>query len=160
MRFHKQVDVFGRPIAPCIYDMNQFQGKIQKKLQAQMLLQLSSHHQSARPFLCCTLAASPPCPFPSPGHQFFHFFAQEEEEECEILEGERDEEAEAEEAEGKKEEFPEINETCWAQEPQMLLAWQKFGVRIQSIGLDAGKGSLLFGTKHPKVVAIASPWDI
>ena len=88
------------------------------------------------------------------------FLHRKKKKECEILEGERDEEAEAEEAGAKKEEFPEINETCWAQEPQMLLAWQKFGVRIQSIGLDAGKGSLLFGTKHPKVVAIASPWDI
>lgn len=76
--FHKQVDVFGRPVAPCIYDMNQFQGKIQKKL-------------------------------------------QEEEEECEILEGERDEEAEAEEAGAKKEEFPEINETCWAQDTSLRL---------------------------------------
>jgi len=31
--FHKRVDVFGRPVPPCIYDMNQFQRKIRKKLE-------------------------------------------------------------------------------------------------------------------------------
>ena len=34
LRFHKRVDVFGRPVPPCIYDMNQFQRKIRKKLEA------------------------------------------------------------------------------------------------------------------------------
>ena len=37
--------MFGRPLAPCIYDMNQFQRKIQKKLEAQTGLQLSSPYQ-------------------------------------------------------------------------------------------------------------------
>eukprot|EP00435_Cladocopium_sp_Y103_P045459 s1050_g13.t1 len=77
--FHKQVDVFGRPLAPCIYDTHQFMRKIQKKL-------------------------------------------EEAEEECEILEEGRDEEADAAEAEGKKDDFPEINETCWAQDTSLRLA--------------------------------------
>ena len=106
LRFHKQVDVFGRPIAPCIYDMNQFQGKIQKKLQAQMLLQLSSHHQSARPFLCCTLAASPPCPFPSPGISSSIFVHRKKKKNVRSWRGKGMKKLKLKKLKGKKKSFP------------------------------------------------------
>ena len=45
---------------------------------------------------------------------------------------------------GKKKSFPKSTKPVGLRSGRCC--WQKFGVRIQSIGLDAGKASLLFGT--------------